>query len=1498
MQWLAFYEQGNFANPSTFYKAAGPTFFAPNGGASTLDQIIIPTSALQNITSLSVAWLAGRRLQLIPHQQRRDHYPLVLTFRYSFKQVISKKEQIDRWDQDKISSCLSKGSNRIDFLQDLEKAIVDITPELEELSEATNVDHHWKFFADTVRKVALTHFRMTGKAKYKDDDYEQRATERRELLKTMGDLREKMATDPDPDSFGSVYDDIKIKLNIIQAKMKKAKRSFLEKRQQRIEAEIEEAMRRQREHEVQRLSRLIAGTKLGIRKRKYGLLPSLTPSAEDLYKMASAPGCEGGLGAVKVDLEDEIKKWTDPDNCEPLAPADLNATRAASWDLRRTIKSMIYSNKRKACPVWGVPAEVWLFSLDPLYISKRIDDKTGVGATTLLNTNDSFLSISSQAEKCLQHCHRASLVPIVANISQAFWISKLNGKKGLGGLRLLHCYDSFWRHFFAGALSANQRSLKPTWPDWCHAYLRKRRREAPMMILRITAQRLIKSQMPFLVSFRDQTNAFASTLDPVRDEVMHELIAEGGEHAKGHRPFFHQRIHNSVVLLPCEDTEEKQTYIPQQGNVIGGPEGPKFFSRAFNRTIEAWWDRTRCLGPQLHFKHPITKELQEAGLVVFADDIAAVRAIPDGLATTAAELLINDTITLDRGLGEGGWKQNVTKMETVPNLRKLGQNSLLAKKVSDRWLEIAPGSASADTVCGRFLPCARHLGGLLSWNGNNSAELQLRLRSMTNSWLEMGFFWTSRIPWKLKRTMLIGRIVSSAISGLLSYAMLPSQYATLDVKLCKYIRVLMAGTGHRVDEAGKHSSDSRIEVLKTWRQLPLQFEDSVRRLSWLKEMVAFPSDHKQITAAIFGTFELYNNTDPQRSKDLKLNILDTDGHIVASAPGAEFAMAFQAAIECYRDISGTEDFFETWEESGCSWTTLLGASEVGGDDLLLHYLSNLDPSLLRSAFFTGNLALQYRMTIPSEADEHHECLLCTSGKICSQVFSTKQALVRHQMQQHKVIHPFLATIVTNQCPACRTILASIKATRQHLEQAYLKGYCLANRAHQHWELKTISNLSCQFCDFQAQTTVQLVEHCSSHLPLPSPITVKDAWSSRSGSILNWPGCSNPKENHSSSSRRRRRGVGSRGGQQGRQEDKGPGPGQRPQEACHAHAESHLEGLTEQPRYRERGIRQPAGLSRVCSGNCSQGPGCCLLQGHPEEEGAWTRPPTHLGVRGSPQGPGRSRDCEERDRRGCDAEDFRGVQCHGNRSQVRVDPVFSCIQVSPGEPSTYDNGCQPLPSRSFVEECDHQSTDLSRWHRQLDSQVRKGAPFASRARIAELAGSSGLASPTTDSPLPQISCRAAGSSNDPILPPFVPEGSGPDQHFSREPEGNNLDKQFSPEPEGNNLDKHVDAEAAFNTKNMPKQAMITRNLIETFGPALKSVLQSVYVQKHLLASASKDEQELPLPDPNPKNNNKEKSGAKTANNKGKKGGCRGELLPRHDKTAKAKIAIVKPKNCKF
>jgi hypothetical protein len=70
---------------------------------------------------------------------------------------------------------------------------------------------------------------MTGKAKYKDDDYEQRATERRELLKTMGDLREKMATDPDPDSFGSVYDDIKIKLNIIQAKMKKAKRSFLEK---------------------------------------------------------------------------------------------------------------------------------------------------------------------------------------------------------------------------------------------------------------------------------------------------------------------------------------------------------------------------------------------------------------------------------------------------------------------------------------------------------------------------------------------------------------------------------------------------------------------------------------------------------------------------------------------------------------------------------------------------------------------------------------------------------------------------------------------------------------------------------------------------------------------------------------------------------------------------------------------------------------------------------------------------------------------------------------------------------------------------------------------------------------------------------------------------------------------------------------------------------------------------------------------------------------------
>eukprot|EP00974_Lingulodinium_polyedra_P111207 10755542-Lingulodinium_polyedra.AAC.1 len=66
-----------------------------------------------------------------------------------------------------------------------------------------------------------------------------------------------------------------------------------------------EARRLGRKHEEQRLARLIAGKGIGIQKRRYGHIPAIRPSLEELRASVVAPASEGGLQAVEVQWEEE-----------------------------------------------------------------------------------------------------------------------------------------------------------------------------------------------------------------------------------------------------------------------------------------------------------------------------------------------------------------------------------------------------------------------------------------------------------------------------------------------------------------------------------------------------------------------------------------------------------------------------------------------------------------------------------------------------------------------------------------------------------------------------------------------------------------------------------------------------------------------------------------------------------------------------------------------------------------------------------------------------------------------------------------------------------------------------------------------------------------------------------------------------------------------------------------------------------------------------------------
>ena len=140
---------------------------------------------------------------------------------------------------------------------------------------------------------------------------------------------------------------------------------------------------------------------------------------------------------------------------------DLNVISAASWDLERLCNRLKVAKKRKACPDWCLPEEVWLLALCPEYVSTSRRCKEGLGysgtdgqqapgglphirfvkAGQGVEREEETIDCTAafeEAKEALIHCHRARCTPFVANLSLGFFVTKANKKQGLNGIRLIH----------------------------------------------------------------------------------------------------------------------------------------------------------------------------------------------------------------------------------------------------------------------------------------------------------------------------------------------------------------------------------------------------------------------------------------------------------------------------------------------------------------------------------------------------------------------------------------------------------------------------------------------------------------------------------------------------------------------------------------------------------------------------------------------------------------------------------------------------------------------------------------------------------------------------------------------------------------------------------------------------------------------------------------------------------------------------------------------------
>ena len=223
----------------------------------------------------------------------------------------------------------------------------------------------------------------------------------------------------------------------------------------------------------------------------------------------------------------------------------------------------------------------------------------------------------------------------------------------------------------------------------------------------------------------------------------------------------------------------------------------------------------------------------DLGLSAFADDVA--KKIVGRSEKELFEALKHSDEVLDEELARGGWKRNMDKREVVPTMK--------GKR---------PGFDLVGNGQG-IVAGARHLGGRLTWNGNNREELLCRKRAVRTAWLSMGRFWTVKGHWATKRIIFGCKVLGAAVAAAETYAWHDSEVQEINSVLCNYMRVMLRGRAKTV-ENGRVRQWPNQRLHEHWRIPRVSVEVAVMRFGWLQAMLRDETNHAPPLAVIFGRF--------------------------------------------------------------------------------------------------------------------------------------------------------------------------------------------------------------------------------------------------------------------------------------------------------------------------------------------------------------------------------------------------------------------------------------------------------------------------------------------------------------------------------------------------------------------------------------------------------------------------------------------------------------------
>jgi len=786
------------------------TYYHHDGNSTKPDHIIIPNGLRGRVRGCEVWKQTGRRLQLIPDFNPRDHYPMILRMDVP-PACCTNQMKRSRWNQDAISDCQQNGERRTEFLAALEEHFKqdEVKIIIENMTNETTADNVWEKIIYDIKEIGLQYF---SKSKTKDEKYKEAQEYRRSLLRLRATLREQVAQAP--------LTELEQEITLVTAMLKRHKKAKSKAWKQRIIEDLWNAWRERAFSRVHRLSRLLAGTSMGAKRRFYNTTSSTRPSAEEWAEVAVLEGRAGGLNGVIINFEEEKKQHIE--EMPRPRPYDANDEMEAKKDLRQTKWEIAKAKKRKAGPEWCLPIELWNIILSPKYLSKPKQSMAGVGAEKPEWATD---HTKEAITKAMTHIRRVGWVPLVAHKSKTWQVDKRNGKKKTASLRLLHGLSPFWRCFYRGKL----KSATP-WrcPHYSHGGLKGRRREDATLAMRISTWRLRKAKKSFLPASYDMTNAFCcSTHEAIKEFVEPRLEERDQE-------FFRQR--RGLMVAQIEGHDQCIEVIMRNGGMQGDGNAPEEFAGAFQQPVQAWLHDTSEHTKDMIIKVPWSNQPIHSGFCTFVDDLFRIYPVPSGTAAEAQQIQRDTNAKLDRRLAEAMYSQNTGKQEVTPYLKAATENR---KCYDDGFLE------------GRALTNMKYLGGNYNPAGSNVTEREARLASLHRGFADLRGFWFSGGPKAVKRMLFMMKVQGAAITAMETYLVTATDCRILDTAMGKYLRAMMKGAA--TNKTGEHYvSVPASEVWKHWRLAPTALELLVRRLKWYQAMVTDKVAHAQIIAVMFG----------------------------------------------------------------------------------------------------------------------------------------------------------------------------------------------------------------------------------------------------------------------------------------------------------------------------------------------------------------------------------------------------------------------------------------------------------------------------------------------------------------------------------------------------------------------------------------------------------------------------------------------------------------------